>query len=92
MQPDEYSQRFGLRKSVGEAVDRAQYFMEWTPDGLKGECHQGDYIVIQVEILEEWIAERLHAVWWWISFRRWLLVMIWLKNIKNCGVVSVFFA
>ena len=33
-----------------EAVDRAQYFMDWTPDGLKGEYHQKDYAVMEMEI------------------------------------------
>ena len=47
--PDEYSGRFGLRTAPAAAVDRAQYFMDWT-DGLKGEHHQKDYTVLQVEI------------------------------------------
>ena len=33
-----------------EAVNRAQYFMDWTPDGLKGEYHQKDYAVMEMEI------------------------------------------
>ena len=41
--PDEFSGRFGLRLGPKEAVDRAQYFMDWTPEGLKGEYHQKDY-------------------------------------------------
>eukprot|EP00435_Cladocopium_sp_Y103_P023495 s2809_g5.t1 len=40
---------FGLRRSAGAAVDRAQYFNDWTPDGLKGEYHQNDYVVLEVE-------------------------------------------
>ena len=40
--PDEYSGRFGQRLGPKEAVDRAQYFMDWTPEGLKGEFHQKD--------------------------------------------------
>ena len=50
VQPDEYSQRFGLRTSAAEAVERAQYFMDWTPQGLKGEHHQKQFTVLQVEI------------------------------------------
>ena len=46
----EYSGRFGLRTGPVDAVTRAQYFMDWTPDGLKGECHQKDYVVLEVEI------------------------------------------
>ena len=48
--PDGYSGRFGLRLGPAEAVDRAQYFMDWTPDGLKGEYHQKDYAVMEMEI------------------------------------------
>ena len=31
-------------------MDRAQYFMDWTPEGLKGEHHQKDYAVMEMEI------------------------------------------
>ena len=48
--PDAYSGRFGLRLGPAEAVNRAQYFMDWTPDGLKGEYHQKDYAVMEMEI------------------------------------------
>ena len=50
--PDEFSGRFGLRTCPAAAVDRAQYFMDWTPDGLKGEHHQKDYAyaVMKMEI------------------------------------------
>ena len=48
--PDEYSGRFGLCTGPAEAVDRAQYFMDWTPDGLKGEHHQKNYAVMEIEI------------------------------------------
>ena len=48
--PDEYSGRFGLRTRPADAVSRAQYFMDWTPDGLKGEHHQKDYAVMEIEI------------------------------------------
>ena len=37
VQPDIYSGGFGLRTAPAEAVDRAPYFRDWTPDGLKGE-------------------------------------------------------
>ena len=47
--PDEYSGRFGLRIEPVGAVTRAQYFMDWTPDGLKGEYHQKDYVVLELE-------------------------------------------
>eukprot|EP00435_Cladocopium_sp_Y103_P001572 s1031_g1.t1 len=46
---DEHSGRFGLRRSAGAAVDRAQYFNDWTPDGLKGGYQQKDYVVLEVE-------------------------------------------
>ena len=42
--PDEFSGRFGLRTCPAAAVDRAQYFMDWTPEGMKGEHHQKDYV------------------------------------------------
>ena len=48
--PDEFLGRFGLRTCPAAAVDRAQYFMDWTPDGLKGEHHQKDYAVMELEI------------------------------------------
>ena len=35
---------------VSDAVNCAQYVMDWTPDGLKGECHQKDSVVVEVEI------------------------------------------
>ena len=45
-----YSGRFGLRIEPVGAVTRAQYFMDWTPDGLKGEYHQKDYVVLELEV------------------------------------------
>ena len=48
--PDEYSGRFGLRGGPLEAVTRAQYFMDWSPEGMKGETHQKDYAVMEFEI------------------------------------------
>ena len=48
--PDEYSGRSGLRTGPADAVNHAQYFMDWTPDGLKGEHHQKDYAVMEMEI------------------------------------------
>ena len=43
--PDAYSGRFGLRLGPAEAVDRAQYFMDWTPDGLKDKLNLFDISV-----------------------------------------------
>ena len=34
VEPDEYSKRFGLRKTPEAAIERAKYFMEWTPHGV----------------------------------------------------------
>ena len=48
--PDEFSGRLGLHTCPAAAVDRAQYFMDWTPDGLKGEHHQKDYAGMEMEI------------------------------------------
>ena len=48
--PDEYSGRFGLRTGPVDAVTRAQYFMDWTPDGLTGKYHQKDYVVLELEV------------------------------------------
>eukprot|EP00438_Fugacium_kawagutii_P000917 Skav211592 [mRNA] locus=scaffold2962:53741:54115:- [translate_table: standard] len=50
VQPDEFSGRFGLRTSPLEAVERAQYFMDWTPQGLKGEYHHKQFKVMEVEV------------------------------------------
>ena len=44
IQPDEYSRRFGLRKDPVAAVERAQYFNDWTPEGPK------DYVLVEVEL------------------------------------------
>ena len=44
IQPDEYSKRFGLRKDPVAAVERAQYFNDWTPEGPK------DYVLVEVEL------------------------------------------
>ena len=44
IQPDEYSKRFGLRKDPVAAVERAQYFNDWTPEGPKGEFSAKDYM------------------------------------------------
>ena len=35
---------------VSNAVNCAQYVLDWSPDGLKGECHQKDYVVLEVGI------------------------------------------
>ena len=45
IQPDEYSKRFGLRKDPVAAVERAQYFNDWTPEGPKGEFCAKDYVI-----------------------------------------------
>ena len=37
VQPDSNSQRFGLRTAPRAAIERAHYFMEWSPEGPKGE-------------------------------------------------------
>ena len=50
IQPDEYSKRFGLRKDPVAAVERAQYFNDWTPDGPKGEFCAKDYVLVEVEL------------------------------------------
>ena len=50
IQPDEYSKRFGLRKDPIAAVERAQYFNDWTPEGPKGEFCAKDYALVEVEL------------------------------------------
>ena len=50
VQPDEYSKRFGLRKDPVAAVERAQYFIDWTPEGPKGEFCAKDYVLVEVEL------------------------------------------
>ena len=49
-QPDEYSKRFGRRKDPIGAVERAQYFNDWTPEGPKGEFCAKDYALVEVEL------------------------------------------
>ena len=46
--PDEHSGRFGLRTAPDDAVNRAQYFMDWSPEGLKGEYHQKNYVALEM--------------------------------------------
>ena len=48
--PEEYSKRFGLRRAMLKAVERAHLFMDWSPQGEKGETHPKDYVAIQIEI------------------------------------------
>ena len=50
IQPDEYSKRFGLRKDPVAAVERAQYFNDWAPEGPKGEFCAKDYVLVEVEL------------------------------------------
>ena len=50
VQPDKYSKRFGLRKDPVAAVERAQYFNDWTPEGPKGEFCAKDYVLVEVEV------------------------------------------
>ena len=42
--------RFGLRKDPVAAVERAQYFNDWTPEGPKGEFCAKDYVLVEVEV------------------------------------------
>ena len=65
--PDEYSGRFGLRTGPVDAVTRAQYFMDWTPDGLKGKYHQKDYVVLGVGKCPHLAISKRSRV---VSFRR----------------------
>eukprot|EP00435_Cladocopium_sp_Y103_P010004 s508_g2.t1 len=46
---------FCLRRSAGAAVDRAECFNDWTAwpvDGLTGEYHQKNYVVLEVRMEE----------------------------------------
>ncbi len=61
IEPDPYSQRFGLRTTPGEAIDRAQYFMDWTPEGMKGEHHQKEFTVCQVQISALGYMQKMEA-------------------------------
>ena len=40
----------GLRKDPIAAVERAQYFNDWTPEGPKGEFCAKDYVLVEVEL------------------------------------------
>lgn len=48
--PDEFSQRFGLRTSPAAAIERAHYFMEWTPEGPRGQFAPEHFTVSEVQI------------------------------------------
>eukprot|EP00435_Cladocopium_sp_Y103_P048167 s1168_g14.t1 len=46
---------------LGAVVDRAQYFNDWTPDGLKGEYHQKDYVVMELEFTSVGYMTKMEA-------------------------------
>ena len=50
IQPDEYSKRVWTTKDPVAAVERAQYFNDWTPEGPKGEFCAKDYVLVEVEL------------------------------------------
>ena len=51
-EPDEYSKRFGLRKTPEAAIERAKYFMEWTPRDVpeKEKRDPKEYVLVEVEL------------------------------------------
>ena len=57
--PDEYSKRFGLRRTPLEAVERAQYFMDWSPDGPTGEFVAKDYVLFEMRHSYQEQAQRV---------------------------------
>ena len=52
VEPDEYSKRFGLRKTPEAAIERAKYFMEWTPRDVpeKEKRDPKEYVLVEVEL------------------------------------------
>ena len=52
VEPDEYSKRFGLRKTPEAAIERAKYFMEWTSRGVaeKEKRDPKEYVLVEVEL------------------------------------------
>ena len=50
--PDEYSKRFGLRKTPEAAIERAKYFMEWTPSDVPENEKRDpkEYVLVEVEL------------------------------------------
>ena len=50
VQPDEFSQRFGLRTSPAAAIERAHYFMEWTPSGPRQQHCPEHFRALEVHI------------------------------------------
>ena len=51
--PDEYSNRFGLRRTMLKAVERANLFMSWSPAGYSEEPSVADakeYLAVQIKI------------------------------------------
>ncbi|CAJ1350900.1 unnamed protein product, partial [Effrenium voratum] len=48
--PDENSGRFGLRTTAAEALDRAQFFMDWTKEGPKNQYPHSVFTVCQVHL------------------------------------------
>ena len=50
VQPDSSSQRFGLRTTPHAAIERAHYFMEWSPEGPKGEVRLGEVLAYKFRL------------------------------------------
>ena len=52
IEPDEYSKRFGLPQTPEAAIERASYFMEWTPHGVpeKEKRDPKEYVLVEVEL------------------------------------------
>lgn len=46
--PDEFSRRFGLRACPVAAIERAHFFMEWTPYGPKGEVTKEEMTALKL--------------------------------------------
>ena len=65
-EPDEYSNRFGMRTTARSAILRAHYFMEWTPLGGRGECTLADMkaykVVLSPDGFEIFVEEGVQVV------------------------------
>ena len=48
--PDQHSRRFGLRSGPHGAIERAHYFMNWSPEGNLGICSIEEMKAVKVFI------------------------------------------
>ena len=60
-EPDEHSNRFGLRTTARSAILRAHYFMEWTPLGGRGECTLAEMKAYKVVLSPDGYMQKMES-------------------------------